>query len=263
MATGWASWSSIRRSAPTTSLSCTGPARSIRNSKRNAFGTFWRRQLPDGGWNIYPEGPSEVNATVKAYFALKLAGFSPDDPAMVKARERARALGGVEKTNTYARLYLALLGQVPWDAVPTIPVEFLIVPHWSPIHFYTVSSWTRSMVVPLAIINHYKITHRLPEQHGIKELYLEPEKTPRLHASGLKKLFIFVDRILKFCEKHQIHPFRRMRLQVAERWMIERIGDGNDGLAAIFPAMLNSMIALRCLGYHPRSSALSKSRRRL
>jgi squalene-hopene/tetraprenyl-beta-curcumene cyclase len=68
------------------------------------------RQLPDGGWNIYPEGPSEVNATVKAYFALKLAGFSPSHPVMVRARERARALGGVEKTNTYARLYLALLG---------------------------------------------------------------------------------------------------------------------------------------------------------
>src|SRR5690242_2736856 len=79
------------------------------------------RQLPDGGWNIYPEGPSEVNATVKAYFSLKLAGYSSNHAIMVKARERARALGGVEKTNTYARLYLALLGQVPWDAVPTIP----------------------------------------------------------------------------------------------------------------------------------------------
>jgi len=86
------------------------------------------RQLPDGGWNIYPEGPSEVNATVKAYFALKLAGFSSDHPLMARARARAHALGGIEKTNTYARLYLALLGQVPWDAVPTIPVEFLILP---------------------------------------------------------------------------------------------------------------------------------------
>jgi squalene-hopene/tetraprenyl-beta-curcumene cyclase len=209
------------------------------------------RQLSDGGWNIYPEGPSEVNATVKAYFSLKLAGLSPNHPLMIKARERARALGGVEKTNTYARLYLALLGQVPWDAVPTIPVEFLILPRWSPIHFYTVSSWTRSMVVPLAIINHYKNTHRLPEEQGIKELYVAPERTPRLQANGLKKLFILIDRILKFGEDYEIRPFRRYALQVAERWMIERIGDGNDGLAAIFPAMLNSLIALRCLGYHP------------
>jgi squalene-hopene/tetraprenyl-beta-curcumene cyclase len=222
--------------------------------ERKCIDHILESQLPNGGWNIYPEGPAEVNATVKAYFSLKLAGFSANDPRLVKARERARALGGVEKTNTYARLYLALLGQVPWEAVPTIPVEFLIVPHWSPIHLYTVSSWTRSMVVPLAIINHYKITHQVPEHLGIKELYLEPDKAPRLRASGLKKLFIFVDRVLKFCEKHKFYPFRRLALQEAERWMIERIGDGNDGLAAIFPAMLNSMIALRCLGYssdHP------------
>src|SRR3984893_12503492 len=37
-----------------------------------------KRQLPDGGWNIYDDGPSEVNASVKAYFALKLAGHSAD-----------------------------------------------------------------------------------------------------------------------------------------------------------------------------------------
>jgi squalene-hopene/tetraprenyl-beta-curcumene cyclase len=102
--------------------------------ERKCIDHILESQLPDGGWNIYPEGPAEVNATVKAYFSLKLAGFSPDDPRLVKARKRARALGGVEKTNTYARLYLALLGQVPWEAVPTIPVEFLIVPHWSFIH---------------------------------------------------------------------------------------------------------------------------------
>ena len=154
------------------------------------------RQLPDGGWNIYPEGPSEVNATVKAYFALKLAGFSSNHPLMIKARERARALGGIEKTNTYARLYLALLGQVPWDAVPTIPVEFLILPRWSPIHFYTVSSWTRSMVVPLAIINHYKNTHRLPEEQGIKELYVAARENPAFAGKGPKKAF----------HPHRSHP---------------------------------------------------------
>ena len=211
-------------------------------------------QLPDGGWNIYPEGPSELNATVKAYFALKLAGYSVEDPRLVRARQRTLALGGIEKTNTYARLYLALLGQVPWDAVPTIPVEFLIVPRWSPIHFYTVSSWTRSMVVPLAIINHYKSTKTLPPEKGIQELYVQPNERPRLQASGLKKLFLLLDWVFKQCENRGLMPFRRYALQEAERWMIERIGDGNDGLAAIFPAMLNSIIALRCLGYatdHP------------
>ncbi|MGA8655841.1 MAG: squalene--hopene cyclase [Chthoniobacterales bacterium] len=211
-------------------------------------------QLADGGWNIYPEGPSEVNATVKAYFALKLAGISPDDCRLAKARERARLLGGIERTNTYARLYLALLGQVPWDAVPTIPVEFLLLPKWLPVHLHAVSSWTRGMVVPLAIINHYKPTRELSEQLGIRELYLQPDKVPTLEASGPKKFFILIDRALKQMEKHDILPFRHLALEKAKRWLLERVGDGCSGLSAIFPAMLNSLIALRCLGYaknHP------------
>ena len=92
------------------------------------------RQQPDGGWNIYPDGPSEVNASVKAYLALTLAGFSKDDPLLAIARAKIHDLGGIEKTNTYARLYLALLGQIPWDAVPTIPVEFLLLPRWLPVN---------------------------------------------------------------------------------------------------------------------------------
>jgi len=212
------------------------------------------RQLVDGGWNIYPEGPSEVNATVKAYFALKLAGLSPEDPRMTKARERARLLGGIEQTNTYARLYLALLGQVPWGAIPTIPVEFLLLPKWSPVHLHAVSSWTRGMVVPLAIINHYKLTRELPEHLGIRELYLHPDKVPALKASGPKKFFILIDRLLKQMEAREILPFRRVALEQAKQWLLERIGDGCSGLSAIFPAMLNALIALRCLGYtknHP------------
>jgi squalene-hopene/tetraprenyl-beta-curcumene cyclase len=212
------------------------------------------RQLPDGGWNIYPEGPSEVNASVKAYLALILAGFSKEDPILVIARTKIRELGGIEKTNTYARLYLALLGQIPWDAVPTIPVEFLLLPRWLPVNLYAVSAWTRAMVVPLAIINHYKPTRVLPTERGISELYLDPTKVPRTKAAGLKQFFILIDRCLKIIERNRILPLRKTALNVAERWMLERIGDGCSGLAAIFPAMLNSMIALRCIGYpatHP------------
>jgi squalene-hopene/tetraprenyl-beta-curcumene cyclase len=217
------------------------------------------RQLPDGGWNIYAEGPSEVNASVKAYLSLKLAGFSQDDPLLRLARGRIHELGGIEKTNTYARLYLALLDQIPWDAVPTIPVEFLLLPRWLPVNLYAVSSWTRAMVVPLAIINHYKPTRTLPEDKGIRELYLDPTRVPRQKASGLKQFFILIDRCLKFIEGQGVLPLRKKALAAAEEWMIERIGDGCSGLAAIFPAMLNSMIALRCLGYQPNHSIYRKA----
>jgi squalene-hopene/tetraprenyl-beta-curcumene cyclase len=217
------------------------------------------RQLPDGGWNIYPEGPSEVNASVKAYLALTLAGFSKEDPILTLARTKIRELGGIEKTNTYARLYLALLGQIPWDAVPTIPVEFLLLPRWLPVNLYAVSAWTRAMVVPLAIINHYKPTRVLPVERGISELYLDPTKVPRTKAAGLKQFFILIDRCLKIVEQNKILPLRKTALNVAEQWMLERIGDGCSGLAAIFPAMLNSMIALRCIGYPARHPIYKKA----
>jgi squalene-hopene/tetraprenyl-beta-curcumene cyclase len=144
-----------------------------------------------------------------------------------------------------------LLGQIPWDAVPTIPVEFLLLPRWLPVNLYAVSSWTRAMVVPLAIINHYKPTRALPDERGIRELYLDPTRVPHHKTSGLKQFFILIDRCLKFIERNGYLPLRRAALNVAERWMLERIGDGCSGLAAIFPAMLNSLIALRCIGYLP------------
>jgi squalene-hopene/tetraprenyl-beta-curcumene cyclase len=227
--------------------------------QRKCVDHILERQLRDGGWNIYPEGPSEINASVKAYLALKLAGFTPEEPVMVAARSKIRELGGIEKTHTYARLYLALLGQISWDSVPTIPVEFLLLPKWLPVHLHAVSSWTRAMVVPLAIINHYKPTRHLPEERGLRELYIDPTKIPRTKASGLKQFFIWIDHGLKFLEKKKWLPLREAALNVAERWMIERIGDGCSGLAAIFPAMLNSMIALRCLGYPTDHSIYRKA----
>jgi squalene-hopene/tetraprenyl-beta-curcumene cyclase len=217
------------------------------------------KQLADGGWNIYPEGPAEVNASVKAYLALTLAGFSKEDPILALARGKIRELGGIEKTNTYARLYLALLGQIPWDAVPTIPVEFLLLPRWLPVNLYAVSSWTRAMVVPLAIINHYKPTRVLSAERGISELYLDPTKVPHTKAAGLKQFFILIDRCLKIIEGNGFLPLRKTALNVAEQWMLERIGDGCSGLAAIFPAMLNSMIALRCIGYEPSHPIYQKA----
>ena len=229
------------------------------NLQQKCIDHILSRQLPDGGWNIYPEGPSEVNASVKAYLALKLAGFSQEDRILSLARAKIHELGGIEKTNTYARLYLALLGQIPWDAVPTIPVEFLLLPRWLPVNLYAVSSWTRAMVVPLAIINHYKPTRALPDERGIRELYLDPTRVPHHKTSGLKQFFILIDRCLKFIERNGYLPLRRAALNVAERWMLERIGDGCGGLAAIFPAMLNSMIALRCIGYLPNHPIYRKA----
>ena len=219
-----------------------------------------KRQLPDGGWNIYYGGPSEVNASVKAYFALKLAGHSADLPFMQEARANILRLGGIPRMNTFSKLYLALLGQFPWHYLPSIPVEMILLPNWAPFNLYRMSSWSRAMLVPLAIINHFKPTRELPGLKQLHELYpLGTENKdftlPRdQRFFAWRNFFLRGDRALKLISKLGWRPMRKRALEEAERWMLERIGEGSDGLAAVFPAMLNALIALRALGYpttHP------------
>src|SRR6202045_1895224 len=195
-----------------------------------------KRQLPDGGWNIYFGGPSEINACVKAYFALKLAGYSPDLPFMQEARSNILRLGGIPQMNTFSKLYLALLGQFPWQYLPTIPVEMVLLPDWAPFHIHKMSSWSRAMLVPLAIINHFKPTRALPGEKQLHELYplgteYQDLRLPRdQRFFTWRNFFLRVDTVLKFFHPLCFRPMRQHALQEAERWMLERIGQGSDGL---------------------------------
>jgi len=224
-----------------------------------------RRQLGDGGWNIYENGPSEINATVKAYFALKLAGNSPDAPWMREARAAALRLGGIPRMNTYAKLYLALLGQFPWKYLPAIPVEFILLPDWFFFNIYEMSSWSRAMLMPLAIINHLKPTRQLPAEKHLHELFpagLEHTdlSLPRNEKFfSLRNFFISATEIFHVFESPGMAWLRDNALERAKAWMIERMGEGCDGLAAVFPAMLNSIIALRALGYPDDDPLLTKA----
>jgi squalene-hopene/tetraprenyl-beta-curcumene cyclase len=223
--------------------------------QRKAVHHLFSMQLRDGGWNIYHGGPSEVNATIKAYLALKLAGISETDPRMLRARQIALSLGGVPRMNTFSKLYLALLGLYPWEYVPTIPCEVILIGKWFHVNFWEMSNWSRGMLVPLAIINHFKPTR--PVKVDLDELYPEGiherdlALAPDPEKVSWRNFFLWLDRLHKFAEwfsEHKIHPFRKMALKKAESWMLERF-EGADGLAAIFPAMLNSLIALQALGY--------------
>ena len=228
--------------------------------QQKAVNTLFSMQLADGGWNIYPNGPAEVNATIKAYLALKLAGIPVTDPRMLKAREMARSLGGVPRMNTFSKLYLALIGLVGWEHVPTIPCEVLLIGKWFHVNFWEMSNWSRAMIIPLAIINHFRPTRRIAVD--LDELYpngkweLDESLRPRYFDFGLRNMFLWLDRLHKLAEwvsRQGLHPFRGAALKRAETWMVERF-EGSDGLAAIFPAMLNALIALIALGYpddHP------------
>jgi len=234
-----------------------------REWQRKAVNHIFGLQLADGGWNIYYGGPAEVNATVKAYLALKLAGVPATDPRMLKAREMAVSLGGVPRMNTFSKLYLALIGLFPWKYVPTIPCEVLLIGKWFHVNFWEMSNWSRAMLVPLAIINHFKPTRALKNNVNLDELYpagmheRELALPPDPDKISLRNFFLWLDRLHKFAEvfaQNGIHPFRKRALRKCENWMLERF-EGSDGLAAIFPAMLNALIALKALGYpddHPQ-----------
>ncbi len=214
-----------------------------------------RRQLPDGGWNIYPGGPSELNATCKAYFALKLAGDSTNTPHMTQARETAHRLGGLEHTNSYVRFYLALVGAVGWELVPSIPPELMLLPNWFYLNIYEMSSWTRGIVIPMAILSAVRPDWRLPERAHVDELFNDPaRKTAAFDWSeqlvSWKNFFLAVDRGLKLYEKLPWKPLRQRALREAKSWMLNHI-ERTEGLAAIYPAMMNSIFALMALGHGP------------
>ena len=239
--------------------------------QRKAVAHLFSMQLPDGGWNVYYGGPSEVNATIKAYLALKLAGVPVTDWRMLRARELALNLGGVPRMNTFSKLYLALLGLFPWEFVPTIPCEVLLIGKWFHVNFWDMSNWSRAMLVPLAIINHYKPTRPPKNNVNLDELYPQGfherdlALAPDPDTLSWRNFFLWLDRLHKFAEwfaEIGIHPFRRRALKRAEQWMLERC-EGTDGLAAIFPAMLNSLIAMKALGYPDNHPEVLRAEREL
>jgi len=211
-----------------------------------------RKQLPDGGWNIYAGGPSELNATVKAYVALKLAGDSASAPHMARARCQVHDLGGVEGTNSYTRLYLALGGALPWSFVPAIPPELILLPSWFYLNIYSMSSWTRAIVVPLMIVYARKPKWALPPNVGVTELFRDASgRIPAFEwdrrPASWRNFFLLLDRLFKLHEKLPWKPLRRRALRQAEKWLLEHL-ERSEGLGAIYPAMVNSVFALRAMG---------------
>lgn len=221
-----------------------------------------QRQLPDGGWNIFPGGPSDLNATCKAYFALKLVGDDIDAPHMKQARETVHRLGGLEYTNSYVRFYLALIGAVGWELVPSIPPELLLLPTWFYLNIYEMSSWTRGIVIPMAILSALRPDWRLPERARVDELFKDiSHKAAAFDWSkqliSWRNVFLAIDRALKLYEKLPWKPLRNRALREAKAWMLAHM-ERSEGLAAIYPAMMNSIFALMALGHGPDDPITSR-----
>ncbi|HUX44426.1 MAG TPA: squalene--hopene cyclase [Terracidiphilus sp.] len=222
---------------------------------KRAFTEMMRYQNDDGSWSIYPGGPGNISLSVKCYFSAKLMGLSAEDPRLSRCREWILAHGGVVECNTFTKMYLCALGQYDYDAVPAIPPEIVLFPNWFYFNIYEISSWSRSILVPLAIIYAKKPFKKIPAEQGIDELFVggRASASLRLHLDRKAKLswrnfFIVLDRIIHLAEAVHIRPLRKLALKRAEKWMLDHL-EMSDGLGAIYPAMMNAILALRCLGY--------------
>ncbi len=214
------------------------------------------RQLPDGGFNIYAGGPSEVSATVKAYCALKLAGRDPESEPLRRTRQRILALGGLQAANSYVKINLSLFGLYPRKHVPSVPPEIVMLPGNV---LYEMSSWTRSILVPLSIVQARGSNRRAPTGFNLDELLLPGVRLALPRRKGLAVLFHHLDRMFKVWEKRGSERIRAAAIREAERWILTRTRH-TEGLGAIYPAMMYFIMALDALEYaedHPdRSEAI-------
>jgi squalene-hopene/tetraprenyl-beta-curcumene cyclase len=232
------------------------------------IGAYLRRVQGDhGGWPLFHDGAFDLSASVKAYFALKMIGDAVDAPHMVRAREAIRSRGGASRANVFTRLMLALYGFILWRAVPVMPVEIMLLPTWFPFHLDKISYWSRTVIVPLLVLQALKPKARNPKGVSIGELFLEspqtigpPPKAPQQRTSWFW-LFRGLDSLLHAFEPLFPKRPRQRAIERAAAWVSERL-NGEDGLGAIFPAMANSVMMFDALGYaehHPQRAIARKS----
>jgi squalene-hopene/tetraprenyl-beta-curcumene cyclase len=213
-------------------------------------------EAENGGWPLYYGGPAEISCSVKAYYALKLAGDHPEAPHMARARQAILRLGGASRANVFTRITLAIFAQVPWRAVPFLPVECMLLPRWFPFHLAKVSYWSRTVMVPLFVLYTLKARARNPKQVSIRELFVtDPWQETNYFPvhSALNRALLTLDRLGLKLYLWFPRRLRQRAMKKAEAWILERL-NGSGGLGAIFPAMVNGWEALGLLGYpanHP------------
>ena len=240
--------------------------------ERKAVHYLRAMQLPDGGWPIFYGGPSEISASVKTYFALKLSGVSADEPCMLRARDRILAMGGVVCANVFTKITLALFDQYDWKGVPSMPPEIMLLPKRFYFSIYAISYWSRAVLIPLLVVFAKQPVCRIPRKQGIDELYLSPRA--QIHYRDVPpfnkeqrwftphNFFVQLDRILKLYDQMPLSWLREKALDEAATWMLEHL-KGSGGLGAIYPAMANSIVALRCLGYEVDHPLVQKALREI
>ncbi len=227
------------------------------------------RQQQDGSWPLYSGGHGDISCSVKAYFALKLTGDSPEAPHMVKAREFILSRGGAARSNVFTRIMLAIFQQIPWRGVPFVPVEIILFPKWFPFHIDKVSYWSRTVMVPLSILCSLKVKARNPKKIQVRELFVIPPEQETGYFAHVKtpigKIVHVLERVGMRLERFIPSQIRQRALEKALAWSLER-RNGKDGLGGIFPAMVNLYEAMDTLGIpaeDPRRQTAKKAMQKL
>lgn len=234
-----------------------------REKERKMAHYLLRQQTKEGSWTIWYGGPGDLSTTIESYFALKLAGYPAEHSAMRKAREFILAKGGILKARVFTKVFLALFGEFSWLGVPSMPIELMLLPEWAFLNMYELSSWSRATIIPLSVVMSTRPVCKLPPQSRVQELYVRPPRPIDYTFSkedGIitwKNIFIGVDHLLKVYESSPIRPFKKKSIEIAEQWILEHQEPTGDW-GGIQPAMLNSVLALHCLGYANSHPAVAK-----
>ncbi len=223
-----------------------------------------------GGWPLFHGGEFNMSASVKAYYALKLTGEDIEAPHMARARQAILRHGGAARSNVFTRITLALFGQVPWRAVPVMPVEIMLLPRWFPFHLSKISYWSRTVMVPLLVLMALRPQARNTREIGVSELFVTPSGNEHHYLKNATgklpgEIFLILDHVLRAAAPLFPIAVRDRAIARAIDFVSERL-NGEDGLGGIFPAMANTVMAFDTLGYdrtEPRYATARKAIRKL
>jgi squalene-hopene/tetraprenyl-beta-curcumene cyclase len=223
-----------------------------------AVRSILQRQGDDGGYSIYPGGPADVSASVKAYFALKVTGLSPEDPRMCRLRDKILKLGGIQAANSYVKINLSLFDLFPREHAPVVPPEIMLMRNV----IYEMSSWTRAIVIPLSIVQTAP-PRPVPPGFHLNELFKTGVPLAFPNSDGLiswRNFFVSLDSTYKFLNRHPLGGIRRKALRKAEEWILAHT-KMSEGLAAIYPPMMYALMAFDHLGYGAAHPEVVEARR--
>jgi len=204
-----------------------------------------------GGWELFYGDGGELSTTIEAYMGLRLLGVPPEDQALVRAQQFIVDRGGISQSRIFTKMHLALIGCYDWQGLPSLPAWIMLLSPPMPFTIYEMASWARGSTVPLMVVFDQRPVYCLDSPITLDELYVEGMDQDRYtlpRQGNWTDGFVYLDYFFKWAEKHQLVPGRRAGLRAAERWILEH-QEATGDWGGIIPAMLNSLLALRCLGY--------------